>query len=115
MLHRAGLLLFAFCAAARADLPPMENDLGEVVVAQSPADEPSDADVLRWLPPAARNNIMIERKLLVLREGPVRFYPVVGKARMVESTFKCRVYSDTADRPKAEDVYVRVNRLRPAP
>ena len=113
MLNRTGWLLLALCAvpaAARADLPPMDKEVGEVVV-QYPSDWPSDADVLRALPKApARNNLMVLCELQSSRVGDVRFYPAVGKARLVESHFKCTVYSDQ----KAEVVYIDASRLRPA-
>jgi hypothetical protein len=114
MLNRTGLLLLALCAAApaaaRTDLPPMDRDFGEVVV-QYPADWPSDAEVLRALPKApARNNVTIVCELQSSRVGDVRFYPAVGKARLVESHFKCTVYSDQ----KAEVVYIDASSLRPA-
>src|SRR5437764_568829 len=105
MLSYAAPLLLALGAAASAaaaDLPPTDRDLGEVVIVPCFTDEPSDADVLRALPKAAaRNDVMIVRELLKSSEGPVRFYPLFGKARLAESHFKCTVYGGR----KAEVVY----------
>jgi hypothetical protein len=105
------LALGAASSAAAADVPPMDKDFDEVVVVPCFTDEPTDADVLRALPKAARNDITIVKELQSSKEGPPRFFPLVGRARLAESHFKCTVYSDQ----KPEVVYIDVTRLRPAP
>lgn len=114
MLSFAGPLLIALGAAASAaaaDLPPMDRDLDEVIVVPCFTDEPADADVLRALPRAARNDVTIVKELQSSKEGPPRFFPLAGRARLAESHFKCTVYSGD----KAEVVHIDVTRLRPAP
>jgi hypothetical protein len=110
------LIVAASAAVVRASPPPWERDFDELVVVQVPTDGPSDAEVLRALPKAARNDITITKELLIPRKGPVCFYPGVGLARLEEFTFKCTVYSsDRTGVGHFEVVYIDRSGLRPAP
>src|SRR5262245_3000399 len=93
----------------QANLPRSGTDIRTVTVSADPP-YPSEEEVLRGLPnnQVPRKNVRVLYQILVHREGPVRFYPLVGRAQLVETHFKCTVFSDQG----REVVYIDVNQFR---
>src|SRR6266545_5336537 len=89
----AFLVAFGVCAVpppALAYRPRPQPDI--TVTAPPPAGAPSQEEVLRALPGGApRGLVRIRYRLLAQRVGPVRLYPLVGPARLVETRFECTV------------------------
>jgi hypothetical protein len=62
---------------------------------ESPAfhrpEPPTDAEVLRAVPVGTvlGDDGRVERRLTRYRVGPIRLYPLVGPARLIEVRFKC--------------------------
>ena len=97
-------------------------------------DAPSEARVLRALPPVQRSvpgilevfrdNIQIVSERLRTEVDPPRVYPLVGEAELIHCTWKCTVfYTETVKfsypfpgstaRPAVEVVYIDKDYLRP--
>jgi hypothetical protein len=81
-------------------------------VYDSPPGFPSEAEVLRALPPApgkVRTNVRIVWAARRQWVEPPRLYPLVGRARLSCVRFKCTVHSSAG----AEVVYIDRDRLVP--
>ena len=71
-------------------------------LAQAAGDPPTDAEVLRALPPAAanikklyevfRDDVVIVKNRLVNKLEPPRIYPKIGVARLWHQHWECTVY-----------------------
>jgi hypothetical protein len=115
MSMRAATALFALLAWAplggvRADVPRPEYESAEYTFLV-PADSPSAEAVLRLLPAGPpRRDPQVLMEAAARREGPARFFPGVGKMRLVETHFRCTVFSDRG----CEVVYIDVSKLKPA-
>jgi hypothetical protein len=113
MFRRAAWLPVALClllaGEARANVPASDAALGEQQV-ESAVRYPSWEHLLRALGGKARKNIRIRYEVIHFRVGPPRFYPLVGKARLVQKHIKCIINSNQG----REIVYVDMDHLLPA-
>jgi hypothetical protein len=105
----AALVLSGILAPAVPDLP--REPIEFVQVKPSPLPESLEGMVLRALPRAARarGDLQIVYEVQAEKVGPVRFYPLVGPARLVQARYKCTVYSNAG----VEVVYIDHEKLKP--
>jgi hypothetical protein len=104
------LLLWA-AGPALADVPRL-GAADEKVVAEPGIPYPTQEMVLRALPKGpARRNVRIWYQVQARRVGPARFFPLVGKGRLVQTHFQCTVISSNQGR---EVVYIDTSRIEPA-
>lgn len=103
----AVLLLSGVLTPAVPDLPKEPIEFIQV----KPAPESLEQRVLRALPKAARarGDLQIVYEVQAEKVGPVRFYPLVGPARLIQAHYKCTVYSSAG----VEVVYIDHEKLKP--
>jgi hypothetical protein len=101
-------LAICYAGAVQADVPVPGNDFGQAWMVTQ-CDLPSEAEVLRALPVRPRDNIQIVMERIRQKAGPVRFYPVVGLSRLVQTSWRCTVYSDK----RVEVVHLDRSHLEP--
>jgi hypothetical protein len=103
------LVLSGVLAPAARDLPKEPSEF--VQVKTSPVPESLEGQVLRALPRVARarGDLQIVYEVQAEKVGPVRFYPLVGPARLVQAHYKCTVYSNVG----VEVVYIDHEKLKP--
>jgi hypothetical protein len=89
----------------------------EAVLSKVAEDQPSEAEVLRALPPGKRENVSIVYEKLADRVAQPLFAPLVGPSKLQLCSWKCTVYSEDVIHsdcpfrfeshfPKVEVVYV---------
>jgi hypothetical protein len=85
---------------------------------------PTDADILRALPGVARgvpfvfeqfrdDITIVKNQLGRPKVGPVRFYPIIGKAALVETNWECvTYYTETIQSAFPFPVELKKNRVQ---